>query len=557
LKELITMKSLNIAVAATALVCVAAFAQQVNERIEVNVVNVDVTVLSKGAPVRNLTRADFDVFEDGKRQTITNFYASDETQTTVSATAAAAATAPSAPAAVAQPDERFRRKVLVLIDNHHTTRRGRDRALAQLETMVNDKFHGDYDWSIGVIGRGVTLLLPLTSDKTTVHEALGFVRRLGTRGDGTATISGAIDRGGVTTTKQVEKPSWSVFDGDFVSRLQQAADSDDTERALASKFTVPAIIDAARGFASTPGRKIVLLLTGDLGLNDVDFVSMGSLGSAVTVRGTGGMRVNEEQANKRTMESVRRGLVEEANSAGVSFFLWNVEGLEGADLTQAHGTNMATLTNNSAEFWIANETGGRLVAGNDPAKSLQEFDTTSSSFYSLGYSPSHPDDGKYHAITVRLKHPGNYALSYRSGYSSSSSAVQLARAMTSPTAAAMQNNTLGVTLAFGTPAPDGNDVKVPIEVKVPFRSVQFLPGKEGVAADLMVYVSVFNDVGKNLVASTFPLKPAFKSGKPDMNGVMVYRNAIKLRKGERQRVVVAVRDAVTDTTGMATSVVKF
>jgi hypothetical protein len=241
----------------------------------------------------------------------------------------------------------------------------------------------------------------------------------------------------------------------------------------------------------------------------------------------------------------------------VSFFLWNVEGLEGADLTQAHAANLSTLTNNSAEFSIAKETGGRLVAGNDPARALQEFDTTSSSFYSLGYTPTHPEDGKYHTITVRLKQPGNYALAYRSGYSSSSSAVQLARAMTSPTAAAMQSNALGVTLALGTPAADGNDVKLPIEVKVPFRALQFLPGKEGVAADLVVYVSVFNDVGKNVVASSFPLKPAFKSGKPDLNGVMVYRNAIKLRKGERQRIVVAVRDNVTDTTGMATNVVKF
>lgn len=546
------------AIAATLLVCAASFAQQVNERIEVNVVNVDVTVTSKGAPVRNLTRADFDIFEDGKRQTITNFYASDETQTTVTPSpVSAAAPAPAAPAAAAQPDERFRRKVLVLVDNHHTSRRGRDRALAQLEAMVNDKFHGDYDWSIGVIGRGVTLVLPLTSDKTAVHDALGIVRRQGTRAEGAATIAGAVDRGGVTTTKTVDQPSWSAFDGDFVARLNQAAESDDTERAIASKFTVPAIVDAARGFASTPGRKIVLLLTGDLGLNDVDFVSMGSIGSAMSVRGTGGMRVNEEQANKRTMETVRRGLIQEANSAGVSFFVWNVEGLDGIDETQAHGANTGTLTNNSGEFWIANETGGRLVAGNDPARALQEFDTTSSSFYSLGYTPTHPDDGKYHTITVRLKRPGNYALSYRSGYSSGSTAVQLARAMTSPTAAAMQNNTLGVTLAFGAAAPDGRDLKVPIEVKVPFRSVQFLPGSEGVAADLMVYVSVFNDIGKNLVASSFPLKPAFKSGKPDLNGVMVYRNAIKLRKGERQRVVVAVRDTVTDNIGMATKVVNF
>jgi len=549
------MKTLTIAAAATLLACAASFAQ-VSESIDVRVVNVDVTVTSKGAPVRNLTRADFDIFEDGKRQTITNFYASDESQTTINRSAVAAP-APAAPAPVVQPDERFRRKVLVLVDNHHTTRRSRDRALAQLETMVNDKFHGDYDWSIGVIGRGVTLILPLTSDKTAVHEALGMVRRLGTRGDAPATIAGAVDRGGVSTKNDVDKPSWSAFDSDFTARLQQAADSDDQERVIASNFTVPAIIDAARGFATTPGRKIVLLLTGDLGLNDVDFVSMGSIGSAMSVRGTGGMRVNEEQANKRSLESVRRTLVQEANSAGVSFFLWNVEGLEGADLTQAHGTNLGTLTNNSGEFWIANETGGRLVAGNDPARSLAEFDSTSSTFYSLGYTPSHPDDGKYHTISVRLKTPGNYALSYRTGYSSGSSAVQLARAMTSPTAAAMQNNTLGVTLAFGTPAPDGRDLKVPIEVKVPFRSLQFLPGKEGVAADLMVYVSVFNDIGKNLVASAFPLKPAFKSGKPDLNGVMVYRNAIKLRKGERQRVVVAVRDTVTDTIGMATNVVNF
>lgn len=544
-----------IAIAAAALVCTAALAQQVNERIEVNVVNVDVTVLSKGAPVRNLTRADFDVFEDGKRQAITNFYTSDETQSTVSATSVAAAPAtPAAPAA--QPEERFRRKVLVLVDNHHTTRRGRDRALAQLETMVNDKFHGDYDWSIGVIGRGVTLVLPLSSDKAAIHEALGMVRRLGTKGEGASTIAGAIDRGGVSTARNVELPSWSVFDSDYASRLQQAADSDDAERAIASKFTVPAIIDAARGFATTPGRKIVLLLTGDLGLNDTDRVSLGGPGGGLFVR-AGGMRMNEQQNSQSTLESARRSIVQEANSAGVSFFLWNVEGLEGADLTQAHSANLSTLTNNSSEFWIANETGGRLVAGNDPARSLQEFDTTSSSFYSLGYTPSHPGDGKYHTISVRLKQPGNYALSYRTGYSSGSPASQLARAMTSPTAAAMQNNTLGVTLAFGTPSPSGNDVKLPIEVKVPFRSVQFLPSKEGVVADLTVYVSVFNEIGKNMVSSSFPLKPAFKSGKPDLNGVMVYRNAITLRKGERQRVVVAVRDTVTDSIGMATNVVKF
>src|SRR5947209_7699912 len=110
--------------------------------------------------------------------------------------------------------------------------------------------------------------------------------------------------------------------------------------------------------------------------------------------------------------------------------------------------------------------------------------------------------------------------------------------MASSTAAAMQNNALGVTLAIGAPAADGSDVNVPIEVKVPFRSLQFLPGKVGVAADLVVYVSVFNDLGKNVVASSFPLTPAFKLG-------------------GGQPAVAARRDAVTDPIGMATNVVKF
>jgi hypothetical protein len=129
--------------------------------------------------------------------------------------------------------------------------------------------------------------------------------------------------------------------------------------------------------------------------------------------------------------------------------------------------------------------------------------------------------------------------------------------MKSPTAAAMQVSGLPVTLAFGAPQTVSNEVTVPIEVTVPFRTLQFLPGKRGVAANLVVYVSVFDDLGKNLVASSFPLTPGFKSGAPDPKGTLVYRNAIKFRGGERHRVVVAVRDVVTDSIGMATQVVRF
>ncbi|MEA2162620.1 MAG: hypothetical protein QOK37_747 [Thermoanaerobaculia bacterium] len=523
--------------AASILLGAATLAAQVSETIDVRVVNVDVTVTSKSGPVRGLTRDDFEIFEDGRRQTITNFYASDETRAVAAKTDVV--TAP----AVEQPDTRFRRKVLVLVDNNHTTKHSRQTALSELEEMINDRFHGDYEWSIGVIGRGVTLVLPLSSDKKAIHEALEIIRRAGTRREDAMSFAGASDReASMLQRTETTTTPWASFDSDYATRLAQADIHDDSERVIAAKFTVPAILDAARGFASSSGRKIVLLLTGDPGLNDIEIVQPAGDGFSVRAVGRGATKVWQDQAS---IEELRKRIVREANASGVSFYIWNVEGL------------IPEETNTSAVFWLAKQTGGRLVTGNDPGRAIREFDTASSTFYSLGYSPTHQDDGKYHSITVRLKQKADYSLEYRSGYAASPSSVQLARAMTSPTAAAMQANALPVTMALGTSQDVRDGVSVPIEIKVPFRSLQFLPGKTGVAANLVVYISVFNEMGKNLVASSFPLTPGFKSGSPDLNGTLVYRNAISMRKGERHRVVVAVRDVTTDSVGMATQVVRF
>src|SRR3954447_26980897 len=51
------------------------------EKIEVSVVNVDVTVTDRrGQPVSGLTRDDFEILEDGKPQPISNFYVVDAVQ---------------------------------------------------------------------------------------------------------------------------------------------------------------------------------------------------------------------------------------------------------------------------------------------------------------------------------------------------------------------------------------------------------------------------------------------------------------------------------------------
>src|SRR5258706_2119178 len=97
-------------IAASLLLAATALTAQVTESIDVRIVNVDVTVTSKGAPVRGLTRDDFEIFEDGRPQKITNFYSVEEPARAKVATAPTVA--PSAEAPATETDPRFRRKVL-------------------------------------------------------------------------------------------------------------------------------------------------------------------------------------------------------------------------------------------------------------------------------------------------------------------------------------------------------------------------------------------------------------------------------------------------------------
>src|SRR5256885_7705250 len=150
-------------------------AQTLTQKIEVSVVNVDVVVTTPdGKPVHGLTRDDFQLFEDGVAQPVTNFYAVEQQGSDPSAKAAADAPA--------SDDARFRRKVLVLIDNNHISKHYRDLALEHLEKFINDRFSGgEYDWSIAAIGSHVGMVMPLTSDKAKIHATLQTIRTGGTR----------------------------------------------------------------------------------------------------------------------------------------------------------------------------------------------------------------------------------------------------------------------------------------------------------------------------------------------------------------------------------------
>src|SRR5687768_82266 len=85
---------------------------QITETIEVRITNIEVIATdSSGKPVHDLTREDFELFEDGKRQPITNFY-----EVRSSAVAAEPVAAVPDSGSVVQAEQR-QRKIIVFIDN--------------------------------------------------------------------------------------------------------------------------------------------------------------------------------------------------------------------------------------------------------------------------------------------------------------------------------------------------------------------------------------------------------------------------------------------------------
>lgn len=523
------------------------------EKIDVSVVNVDVTVTDRhGRPVSNLTREDFELFEDGKPQPISNFYAVENAQAKADPRAAGV-TAASAP-----PPERFRRKVLVLIDNLNASMRGRNEALAKLEAFIKDHFDdGGYDWSIATVDNRVHLVLPMTSDKTVLHNVVAEIRHSATRKEMSATLTKAefarsTDSNHSTdigpTPAQPNGLTTSASGANFREEANLA------EQMMFAGSSTAALVQAARAFGTSEGRKIILLVTGKLPLGHVSPIDRIENGNKL------GSHIQTLTSSDRELTTMREKLVREANASNTSFYIIAADGLEVPDqepVGKNFGAPLArsNAADTSSMYWLASETGGAFMPGNRMEQSFAEFDSKSATFYSLGYMPKHPDDARYHRLSVRVKGHSDYRLQYRDGYSSASADLQIARTLRSPLGATMQPSTMAVDLIVGEPQYRGIVALVPLQAEMSMESLQYITDARGSRTRLHVYVSIFDANGLNITLSKSWADISVQPNESATGPMTVTIPALALNKGT-YRVVVAVRDELTDHIGLVSRTIK-
>jgi VWFA-related protein len=535
------------------------------EKITVNVVNVDVAVMDKrGHPVRGLDRQDFEIIEDDQPQEVSNFSVVDDAAPRVDARRDVTATAP--PPA----EERFRRKVLVLIDNLNTSARSRNEALGRLEVFINNHFDdGRYDWSVATVDRRVHLLMAMTSDKNALHAVISDIshmtshsqmRRSMPRDETLVAVQPGNAKG--ADPNAIGDNNTALLDAAINRSIQgfteQSENFDDemhlNEETMIAQQSVEGIAEAARAFASTEGRKMILLVTGNLPLASVS--PAGLIG-----RNMNGNHLTDVTRNNSALSTMRDVLVREANASNASFYIISAEGLELQEQRTVNKANWdrpsygSAAVDRSAMFWMANQTGGAFLPGNRFDDSFADFDRRAANYYALGFNNHHGADNHYHHLTVRVKGHPEYKLQYRDGYAGASTDTQLQRSLRTTLGVSMQPNTLPVTLVTDPPQYRGLTAIVPITAAMTMESLQYITDATGSRTRLHVYISVFDDEGRNIKMVKCFADIVLKPNESATGPMTITIPPVMLSKGT-YRIVVAVRDELTDHVGLSTQKVQ-
>jgi VWFA-related protein len=148
----------------------AAPQQTLTESIEVRIANIDVVVRDKaGNPVTGLTKDDFEIFEDGKKQPITNLY---EVRRNVDIVTAQPAHPDETPTTPAAPVEQRPRKLILFIDSFSLQASRKAPILAAVEKFIDRQMKPE-DQAMLVSWRlSVNVITPFTSDKAAVKNGI-------------------------------------------------------------------------------------------------------------------------------------------------------------------------------------------------------------------------------------------------------------------------------------------------------------------------------------------------------------------------------------------------
>jgi VWFA-related protein len=512
--------------------------------VDVNVVNVDVTVTDRsGKPIMNLMRDDFEVFEDGKPMKVSNFSMIEKTVRSVTTT-------PSSQEAAASPSA-VHRKLMILVDNNYLQKQERDRALRTIESYLqSNEFQGE--WAVAAIGHMIEPVQPFTSDKSLLQAAFNKVKHM--------PVSASyheIDRS--ILSDQSRKSLDIGEDYDYGESIRFSSREQTYRNLMTLKYTARAVAAMAQSYSADEGKKFMILVTGGIE-NNTSFT-------------------NYDKGTDRQMEQLRLEMVKivdvmirEANAANFTIHVVNAKtrGMQAPQHDVENRSSGMNVTNLYTQKWgsepidtsdvdsiplsVALGTGGMYLPSANITESIQRIDAQTTNFYSLGYTPDHNGDRRYHTIKVRVRRPG-VSVNNRVGYYDLSSDDRLEETLHARLTFDHVLGPLPVKVSLGTPhSGDRGAIVLPVQADLPMDKVTLLPRDNGFVGRVHVYLSVFDNKGRNVGFHHQTQEVTLTAAQHDKptDAPFRYSMNVRLQKGEFT-VVITLRDELSNELG---SVVK-
>ncbi len=475
------------------------------ESVDVDVVNVEVVATDRsGHPVAGLDQGAFELYEDGKPVAITNFFSSAETA--VSAPPAAGPPAAGQPAsgrpaggtslapatAASKPDDQIL-NFAVFVDNEDLTATARRPVLAALQTFFKSHVTPGDHVILASYNGGVQVSQPAAADPAALAAAVGKLMTGVTHGSAAIAEArrsqAALENGYESQFSAPSAGRQSASNALIADSEKVDLEANGNARLQSGRLTLAALGDFISSLAGLPGRKALLVVSGAFAVEN---------GEPLLNR-------LAERANANRVTIYVLGAVEASGAAAVDPEARNPSATN-ASLDQGPSGGSSPLANTpfaaadaltGALHGLADRTGG-LTAANliNPASFFETVERDVSTFYSLGFSPSHKHDGKIHRLAVKVKSRRDLNLRYRDTYEDRSGDQRTAAETLSALVLGVGENPLGVELSFEPPLASGKEpATVPVIVHVPVAKLVLIPQERFHEGRLTLFVATRNARG--------------------------------------------------------------
>ncbi len=505
------------------------------ERVDVNVVNVDVVVTDRaGHPITDLRQEDFELLVDSTEVPITNFSAISEPRRDAGATGAAIG-----PETKAEPGTEPL-QLVVLLDNVNTRPQNRDHLLGQLKQVLANLTPRDRVMLVSY-DKAITVHQTWTSDPAAIAAGVASLEASPNYGlemdnelDVVFEFMGYALEGESNCVRIIEQA---------VSRYTYTV----TQRVLTS---AEAIKDFIGSLAGVPGRKSLLYITDGLELRP---------GSHLIARVAG--RCGDDSGSIRAegfdIAMGLKKLSSASNSARVTMYPLDASGgrVMPRGSRRGDGSELDQRSNlQDSLHFLAADTGGRaLLNAIDLPSAMQAVWTDLGTFYSLGYEAPASGRAELRKVDVRVKRKGAQ-LRYRHGYLERTPEERLSDQLLAALWVGEAANSLGVRMEpAGTAVAMEGGQRVPLRIGVPLGNLTLQPKGAAHEGRFTVFVTSRDTQGGRSAISSSVVPVSIPADQLEAASKQLFGYEIGLLMPEgRQRVAIGVRDDLSQVVSIIT-----